>query len=54
MSTRKPPSPYEEDDDSIPRGRLAAWAVLALVIVLGLYLYFRFQPGIVPLNQPVG
>ena len=51
MTTPPPPPPYDEDDDTIPLGRLAAWGVLALVLVAGLYLYFRYQPGIVPLNQ---
>ena len=53
MSKPNPPSPYDEDDDSIPFGRLAVWGILAIVVALGLYLYFRYQPGIVPLNQKV-
>ena len=51
MTTPKPPSPYDEDDDSIPLGRLAAWGVLAVVLAVGIYLYFRYQPGIIPMNQ---
>ena len=51
MTTPTPPSPYDEEDDSIPVGRLAAWGVLAIVLVIGIYLYFRYQPGIVPMNQ---
>jgi len=51
MTTPPPPSPYDDEDDSIPVGRLAAWGVLALVLVVGIYLYFRYQPGIVPMNQ---
>ena len=51
MTASKPPSPYDEDDDSIPLGRLAAWGVLAVVLAIGIYLYFRYQPGILPRNQ---
>jgi hypothetical protein len=51
MTTPPPPSPYDDEDETIPIGRLAAWGVLALVLLVGLYLYFRYQPGIVPLNQ---
>jgi hypothetical protein len=54
MPSREPLPPNDEDHDSIPPARLAAWGVLALVIALGVYLYFRYQPGIVPLNQKVG
>ena len=53
MSTEQPPSPYDEEDDTIPLGRLAVWGVLALVLLAGIYLYFRYQPGIVPMNQKV-
>ena len=51
MTASKLPSPYDEDDDSIPLGRLAAWGVLAVVLAIGIYLYFRYQPGIIPMNQ---
>jgi hypothetical protein len=51
MTTPPPPSPFDEEDDSIPVGRLAAWGVLAIVLAIGIYLYFRYQPGIVPMNQ---
>ena len=51
MTTPPPPSPYDDEDETIPIGRLAAWGLLALVLLVGLYLYFRYQPGIVPLNQ---
>ena len=51
MTPPTPPSPYDEDDDTIPIGRLAAWGVLALVLLVGIYLYFRYQPGILTLNQ---
>ena len=51
MTTPTPQSPYDEEDDSIPLGRLAAWGVLAIVLAVGIYLYFRYQPGIVPMNQ---
>jgi hypothetical protein len=51
MTTPPPPSRYDDEDETIPIGRLAAWGVLALVLLVGLYLYFRYQPGIVPLNQ---
>lgn len=48
------PTPSEpQDDDAIPVGRLAAWGVLAVVLVLGLFLYFRYQPGIAPLYDKV-
>lgn len=52
MTPPTPPPRYDDDaDDSIPVGRLAAWGVLALVLIVGIYLYFRYQPGIVPMNQ---
>ena len=51
MTPPTPPSPYDEEDDSIPVGRLAVWGVLAVVLAIGIYLYFRYQPGIVPMNQ---
>lgn len=51
MTPPTPPSRFDDDDESIPVGRLAAWVVLALVLVIGIYLYFRYQPGIVPMNQ---
>ena len=51
MTPPTPPSRYDEEDDSIPVARLAVWGVLAVVVAIGIYLYFRYQPGIVPMNQ---
>ena len=52
MTPPTPPSPYDDgEDDSIPVGRLAVWGVLVVVLAIGIYLYFRYQPGIVPMNQ---
>ena len=53
MTHSPPPEPVSDEDDSIPIGRLAAWGVLALVLLVGIYLYFRFESGIIPLNDKV-
>ena len=43
----------DDDEERVPRGRLAVWGLLALVILIGLVLYFRFEPGIAPLFDRV-
>ncbi len=44
MTTPTPPQ-----DDDIPRGRLILWTLIALVVVAGVYLYFRYDDRIIPL-----
>lgn len=43
--TSPPPPP----DDRTPTGRLIMWTVIALVLVFGVILYFRFDHRITPL-----
>ena len=52
-ATRNPalmssPTPPENDDD-VPFMRLAWWAVLATVLVIGIWLYFRYEGSMTPL-----
>lgn len=42
-------TPPSRDPERVPVGRLALWAVLAAVVLAGLYLYFRHQAKITPL-----
>jgi hypothetical protein len=42
-------TPPSRDPERVPIGRLALWAVLAAVVLAGLYLYFRHQAKITPL-----
>lgn len=44
MTTPAPPH-----DDDIPRGRLFLWTLIALVLIAGVYLYFRYDDRIIPL-----
>ena len=48
MTEPSQPTP-PSDDDSIPIGRLAVWAVIAAVLAFGIYLYFRYERGMIPL-----
>lgn len=51
--TPKRSDDQDQEDDSVPIGRLAAWSVLAALLAIGLVVYFRFQPGIAPLYDKV-
>jgi hypothetical protein len=44
MSSPTPPEP-----EGVPFGRLAVWIVLAAVLLVGVYLYYRYESNITPL-----
>ena len=44
MSSPTPPEP-----EGVPYGRLAVWIVLGVVLLIGVYLYFRYESNITPL-----
>jgi len=41
-------------DDQTPRPELGRWAVLALLILAGIVLFFVFAPGTHPAVTPTG
>jgi len=43
------PETDRNEDDEIPFMRLAAWAVLAVVLAFGIWLYFRYEGLMTPL-----
>ena len=45
-----PPNP--PPDDEVPLSRLALWAALAVVLLLGLWLYVRFGRDVTPIIGP--
>jgi len=41
--------PPSRDPDGVPAGRLALWAIIAVLILGGIYLSFRYQAEVTPL-----
>jgi hypothetical protein len=46
--------PSSRDPERVPVGRLALWGVLVAVILLGIYLYLRYQRSMTPLISDRG
>ena len=44
-----PTQPDRNDDDEIPILRLSGWALFAIVLATGIYLYFHFAGQMAPL-----
>ena len=49
LAKRRVTQPPSRDPDGVSPGRLALWAIVAALVLVGIYLYFRHQAKITPL-----
>ena len=51
-STERPPE--TSDEQRLPLRRALVWAVIGLVVLIGVLLYFRYERVLAPLASPQG
>ncbi len=49
VSTLYKPEPSEPQREDIPASRIVLWSVVAVVISVGIALYFVYERGVTPL-----
>ncbi len=49
MEPSRDPGESRPDEPSIPVKRLLLWAMLGAVMLYGIYLYFLYEPRVIPL-----